>query len=102
MLNRMDELGVDVVTPRLREADRDMETRPWIEDFSSGYMQRAMDRFPKQGNRDPWRNTQNYALDKKIIRKGELEDGALIFGQSAAVIRWPDDAVEIMEKRSAA
>lgn len=102
VLNRMDELGVEVVTPRLREEDRDMETRPWIEDFSAGYMQRVMHKFPKQGNRDPWRNTQNYALDKKIVRKAALEDGALIFGQSAAVIRWPDDVQKEAEKRSAA
>jgi monooxygenase len=102
VLNRMDELGVDVVTPRLREEDRDMETRPWIENFSAGYMQRVMHLFPKQGNRDPWRNSQNYALDKKIIRKAALEDGALVFGQSASVIKWPDDVKVSSAKRSAA
>lgn len=102
VLNRMDEMGVDVVTPRLREEDRDMQTRPWIENFSAGYMQRMMHQFPKQGSRDPWRNTQDYALDKKIIRKGELEDGALTFGKSAVVIRWPDDADPEVERRTAA
>ena len=35
--------------------------------------------FPKQGNRDPWRNTQNYPLDRKMARRGPLEDGALQF-----------------------
>ncbi len=38
--------------------------------------------FPKQGDRDPWRNTQNYALDKKLIRKSPLEDGTLVFDNS--------------------
>ena len=38
--------------------------------------------FPKQSDRDPWRNTQNYALDKKLIRKAPLEDGTLIFSNS--------------------
>ena len=57
-----------------------MKTLPWIDDFSAGYMQRLMHLFPKQGDRGPWRNTQNYALDKKVIRKAPLEDGALIFG----------------------
>ena len=102
VLNRMDEIGVDVVTPRLREQDRDMQTRPWIEGFSAGYMQRVMDQFPKQGSRDPWRNTQDYARDKKIVRKAALEDGALTFGKSAVVTRWPDDAVPDIDKRSAA
>ncbi len=102
VLNRMDELGVEVVAPRLREEDRDMETRPWIENFSAGYMQRVMHLFPKQGSRDPWRNTQNYALDKKIVRKAALEDGALVFGKSASVIKLPDDVKANAEKRSAA
>ena len=44
-------------------------------------MQRTMDLMPKQGEKDPWRNTQNYALDKKIIRKAPLEDGALLFAE---------------------
>jgi len=79
LLNRMDELGMTQCTPRLREQDRDMPKSPWIEDFSSGYMQRVMHLFPKQGDRAPWRNTQNYAADKKMIREAPLEDGALCF-----------------------
>ena len=97
----MDELGVQQVTPRLREADRDMKTQNWIEDFSAGYMQRMMHLFPKQGDRDPWRNTQNYTLDKKLVHKAPLEDGALIFGKSASVIRWPDDHVSLQSDESA-
>ena len=60
-----------------------MPARPWIDDFSSGYMQRMMDRFPKQGDREPWINPQNYTRDKQMIRHGELEDGALIFDNPA-------------------
>ena len=60
LLNHMDETGTRQVTPRLRESDRDMPARPWIDDFSSGYMQRVMHRFPKQGDREPWINPQNY------------------------------------------
>jgi monooxygenase len=75
----MDRLGVRQCTPRLRAEDADMELRPWIEDFSAGYMQRTMNLMPSQGDKDPWRNTQNYALDKKLIRNAALEDGALLF-----------------------
>ncbi|MCR9259456.1 MAG: NAD(P)/FAD-dependent oxidoreductase [Pseudomonadaceae bacterium] len=80
VINHMDERGVTQVTPVLREEDKDMQLGPWIEDFSAGYMSRVMHLFPKQGDRDPWRNTQDYQLDKKIIRKAALEDGALQFG----------------------
>ena len=34
-------------------------------------MQRMMHRFPKQGDREPWVNPQNYGRDKKMIRFGE-------------------------------
>ena len=79
LLNRMDELGQRQVTPRLRPEDEGMATRPWIDNFSPGYMKRMMHLFPKQGDRLPWCNTQNYTQDKKMIRQGELEDGALVF-----------------------
>ena len=81
VINHMDKLGARQCTPRLRAEDADMELRPWIEDFSAGYMQRTMNLMPRQGDKDPWRNTQNYALDKKMIRNAPLEDGALLFDE---------------------
>ena len=42
-------------------------------------MQRVMHLFPKQSDRAPWRNTQNYTEDKKMIRKAPLEDGVIRF-----------------------
>lgn len=79
VVNRMDELGVSQCVPRLRGEDGSMEKHFMIEDFTPGYMQRAMHLFPKQGDHDPWRNTQNYALDKQRIRHASLEDGVLDF-----------------------
>ncbi len=62
----MDETGTaGQCTPRLRATDADMPARPWIDDFSSGYMQRVMHRFPKQGDREPWINPQNYAATRR-------------------------------------
>ncbi len=84
LIRHMDETGTRQVTPRLRAADRDMPARPWIDKFTSGYMQRMMHRFPKQGDREPWINPQNYSRDKKMIRFGALEDGALTFSRPAA------------------
>ena len=82
LLNRMDKLGVRQATPIIRQEDHNMPAKPWVDDFSAGYMQRMMHLFPKQSDRDPWRNTQNYALDKKLIRKAPLEDGTLTFSNS--------------------
>ena len=79
LLNHMAASGTRQCTPRLREQDRVMEQRPWIVDFMPGYMARSMHLFPRQGSRDPWRNTQNYLEDRKIIYRQPLEDGVLTF-----------------------
>ena len=55
-----------------------VERQPFV-DFNSGYILRAIDQFPKQGSRAPWRLYQNYALDILSLRFGRLEDGALKF-----------------------
>src|SRR5262249_36744944 len=76
--------GMRQVVPQLRETDQNMPPRPWIDQFSSGYMKRVLHLFPKQGDREPWINPQNYARDKKMIRFGRLQDGALVFGNGAS------------------
>ncbi|MEP5763669.1 MAG: NAD(P)/FAD-dependent oxidoreductase [Halieaceae bacterium] len=82
LLNHMDAKGTPQATPQLRDADVDMPARQWIEGFSAGYMQRVMHLFPKQGDREPWLNPQNYRKDRKMFRHGELEDGALTFSRA--------------------
>ena len=79
LLNAMDKKGVKQCMPRIQKEDLDMSLEDWVQDFSAGYMQRTMHLMPKQGNRDPWRNTQNYMFDKKLIREAPLEDGSLLF-----------------------
>ncbi|MDR3512209.1 MAG: NAD(P)/FAD-dependent oxidoreductase [Caulobacteraceae bacterium] len=96
LLNHMDQKGARRVTPTLRPGEADMPARAWIDDFSAGYMQRVMDRFPKQGDREPWINPQNYARDKKMIRFGALEDGALIFDNPQAAAA-PQPALQAAE-----
>ena len=79
LLAHMDERGMAQATPRLRPEDEGMAARPWIEDFSAGYMRRDMHRFPKQGDREPWLNTQDFARDREMIRKAPIEDGVITF-----------------------
>ena len=89
LLNHMDRVGARQVTPRLRPGDQAMPARPWIDDFSAGYMQRVMPRFPKQGDREPWINPQDFARDKKMIRTGAIEDGVLAFENPPAAAAPP-------------
>jgi cation diffusion facilitator CzcD-associated flavoprotein CzcO len=79
LVNHMAQHGVDQCTPRLRPSDRTMTPRPWIDDFSAGYMQRTMDRMPKQGDREPWINPQNYSRDRKMFAKDPIDDGVMQF-----------------------
>jgi cation diffusion facilitator CzcD-associated flavoprotein CzcO len=76
LLNRMDRLCLRQATPRNR--DPSIGQQPWV-DFSSGYIQRSIDRFPKQGTKRPWKLYQNYALDILNLRFGRLDDGVLEF-----------------------
>jgi hypothetical protein len=68
--------GLRQVTPR--NDDPDIERLPWL-DFSSGYVVRAMEKFPKQGGKAPWKLHQNYALDLMSLKYAKLEDGVLRF-----------------------
>lgn len=76
LLRHMDAHSYRQVTPVNR--DPSVEHEPFI-DFSSGYVLRAIDKFPKQGSKEPWRLHQNYARDVLMLRRGQLEDGALEF-----------------------
>ena len=60
-----------------------MPERPWIEGFSSGYVQRVLHLMPKQGDREPWINPQSYKRDRKMFRKGPVDDGVMRFTQPA-------------------
>jgi len=48
-------------------------------DLASGYVDRAVDQFPKQGNKAPWRLHQNYLLDIFTLRGGGLQDKVMGF-----------------------
>jgi len=76
VLNRMTATGARQVTPH--NDDPTIGHEPWL-DFSSGYVQRAMEKFPKQGTRAPWKLHQNYARDLMSLRYARLEDGVLAF-----------------------
>ena len=79
LLNHMTESGMTQATPRLRPEDADMPERPFIDDFSAGYMARMMPLLPRQGDREPWINTQSYSADKKLISKAPIVDGTMRF-----------------------
>ena len=48
-------------------------------DFSSGYVRRARDILPRQGDRAPWKLRQNYLRDVRAINHQPIDDGVLSF-----------------------
>ena len=80
VLNHLKKTGLRQATPINDDASVGFE--PWL-DVSSGYVQRALARFPKQGTKAPWKLHQNYALDLMSLRYAKLEDGVLRFANPA-------------------
>jgi cation diffusion facilitator CzcD-associated flavoprotein CzcO/acetyl esterase/lipase len=78
LLNHMDRHGVEVATPT---RDAAVAPEPFLT-FTSGYVRRAIDMLPKQGDRKPWRLYQNYALDLLTLRLGKVDDGVMAFGHA--------------------
>ena len=80
LINFMDKRGYAAATPR--QTDPTVTEAPWL-DFSSGYVQRAIDKLPRQGSKRPWKLYQNYALDLITLRYGAVDDGTMEFKRRA-------------------
>jgi hypothetical protein len=80
LLRFMRERSLITATPVVPDdLARRMPARPWIDDFSPGYMRRVMHRFPRQGDRAPWINPQDYRADRRLFLKQPIDDGSLHF-----------------------
>ena len=75
LLNKMARHSYTAVTPRLTG---EVEEMPLL-DFDAGYVLRSRESFPKQGNRLPWKNYQNYIRDFIGLRLGRQNDDELEF-----------------------
>lgn len=53
-------------------------------DFQSGYVKRGLHKFPKTGNKPPWKLKQLYPYDMLMLRFSTLEDGVLQFCKAGA------------------
>ena len=76
LINTMDKEGCAACSP---EEDLNALVEDDYIDFTSGYVQRALERLPKQGKKSPWRNYQNYLLDIFYVRLFSIKDSTLRF-----------------------
>ena len=84
LLNHMDAHGYRRCAPEV--ADPSVTEQPLL-DFTSGYVLRSLDQFPKQGSKEPWKLRQNYAFDIRMIRRGPIDDGSMQFSGGAPQAR---------------
>ncbi len=68
LIQYMDKQGYDYCNPQV---EGELQQDPII-DLKSGYVLRALDQFPKQGSRAPWKLYQNYLLDLLNLRFGSV------------------------------
>ena len=84
LINYLDRSGFDFCAP---EVGSDVQAAPLL-DLTSGYIQRSIDKFPKQATQVPWRLCQNYLYDKLILRFTSLKDKSIRFYRSEGFARF--------------
>jgi cation diffusion facilitator CzcD-associated flavoprotein CzcO len=75
LINHMDRSGYTDCRPR---RDAEVEAVPSFS-LNSGYVQRSIHLFPKQGAVAPWRLYQNYAVDRVLLGRQSVEDDHMEF-----------------------
>ena len=76
LINLMDKKGVKCCMP---VDDKSAYGDDKLIDFTSGYFQRGLNQMPKQGNKAPWKNYQNYIKDIFAVRLMSIDDTNLKF-----------------------
>jgi cation diffusion facilitator CzcD-associated flavoprotein CzcO len=76
LLNFMERHGYTRSVPHCDHSE--VRPRPLL-NLTSGYVQRAVKLFPKQGSKAPWFIHQNYLRDLLSLRFGKVDDGNLKF-----------------------
>ncbi|MGY1974443.1 MULTISPECIES: flavin-containing monooxygenase [Nocardia] len=69
VLNHMDRKGYAAVVP---QPQGELAEHPLL-DLASGYIQRSIGDFPRQGDRHPWKVRQNYLLDSATTLRTDLD-----------------------------
>ena len=78
-LNHMTSTQTSKVVPQVPDSLEGMPTRDWIADFPAGYLKRTMHLQPRQGNQDPWVNSQDLRKERALFKQPLATDDALHF-----------------------
>ncbi|CAM2852489.1 NAD(P)/FAD-dependent oxidoreductase [Prescottella defluvii] len=78
VLDEMDRRDAPIVFAH--KAGSGTETAPQF-DFTSGYLQRGLDRLPQTGTEEPWNLPMDYYKDVVALRDAPVDDGTLTFAR---------------------
>jgi monooxygenase len=93
LLNAMDRKGMRQVTPR---PQGETAVAPFVQKFTPGYINRALESWPKQGSKKPWRVYQNYFRDYLALKVRRADDEGLEFSNPVeAVAEQPIELAEV-------
>ena len=87
LLAHMDDHGYRQVTPVAPDASQELSS---VVNLTSGYVERARARLPKQGARVPWRVHQNYFKDVRLFRRSPVDDEGVRFSAGAPAEERPE------------
>lgn len=92
VLAHLDRTGARAVVPRPRGRLIEMP----LLDLSSGYVQRSIGDFPRQGHRRPWKVRQNYILDATMTLRSRIQRTLVrVHTEDGGTgVRVPADAVQ--------
>lgn len=83
MMKLLDERGLDFAVPRTSDQSLKLDTCVF-DSLSSGYVQRAHQTLPRQGETLPWRVLHDYMHDRTMLRNDPVDDGTLQFERAGA------------------
>ena len=78
-LNYMTSTQTSKVVPQVPDSLKNMPTKDWIADFPAGYLKRTMHLQPRQGNQEPWVNSQDFRKERALFKQPLATDDALHF-----------------------
>ncbi|ARV09803.1 FAD-containing monooxygenase EthA [Winogradskyella sp. PC-19] len=76
VIKYIDKHNLDTICPIVK--DKNLKPTPLL-NLNSGYINRAKNILPNQGDKAPWRVYQNYILDYKMLRIDRVNDGVAVF-----------------------
>ena len=85
LLNHMDDNQLASVRVALRPEDAGMTLEPWLDEevFNPGYMKRDVHLLPKGGDKEEWRSSQDYWVERDVLPHIDFGDPIFVYTEQS-------------------